>query len=249
MHKPLWQKRIVITRPEHQAATFCNKLSERGAIPIRFPTIRLEPISDNQHLHNTLERLSIYRWVLFTSVNGVAFTYRQLPAVLPSSLRVAAIGPATASALQRANIRCDLVPDEFIAEQIVESMGDVSGQNILLLRAEAARKALARQLQMRGAHVDEVAVYRTLPHRPAPSAFKALSIGVDVITFTSSSTAQFFARLPETLPPSRETALIACIGPITAMTARNLGYSIGVVARTYTTDGLLGALEHYFATP
>lgn len=246
MHSPLRGRRVVVTRPQAQASGFCAMLSAAGAIPIRFPTIRIVPMPDMTALDHALGRLGKYDWVIFTSVNGVAYTFDRLAMPLPASLRVAAIGPATERALAQHEVACDFVPSEFIADRIADGLGPVAGMHILLLRAEAARKTLAEHLSAGGAHVDDISVYRTVAHRPPPAAFRALEAGVDAITFTSSSTAQYFAALPETGRFGNSAPLVACIGPITAMTARRLGYTVDIVATDYTTDGLMRALaEHY----
>lgn len=254
MDKPLLSKRIVVTRPQAQAAGFCQKLADAGAIPIPFPTIRITAMPDTRRLDAALQRLHEYDWVVFTSVNGVAFCWDRLPATTsarwPASVQVAAIGPATAQALRDRGVVPDLVPDEFIAERIAEGLGDVAGQAVLLLRAEAARKTLAVRLVHRGAQVDEIPVYRTMLETPPPEAFAALDAGVDVLTFTSSSTVRHFAALvQDRAPRSVQQAMVACIGPITAETARSLGYDVATVADEYTTDGLLRALEKHFAEP
>ena len=250
--KPLWKKRIVVTRPQAQAASFCRKLAEAGAIPVRFPTIRITPMPDTQRLDAALRRLHDYAWIIFTSVNGVSYCWDRLAAVastrLPASLRMAAIGPATAQALRERHVEPDFVPAEFVAERIAEGLGDVAEQAVLLPRAEAARKTLATLLADQGARVDEIPAYRTLPEAPSPEAFAALEAGVDVLTFTSSSTVRHYATL--TAGRARrgaEDALVACIGPITAETARSLGYEVATVADEYTTDGLIRALERLFA--
>ncbi len=254
MDKPLLRKRIVVTRPQAQAAGFCQKLADAGAIQIRFPTLRIAPIPDTRRLDAALKRLSDYAWIVFTSVNGVAYCWDRLAVVastrLPASLRVAAIGPATAQALRDRQAVPDFVPAEFIAERIAEGLGDVAGQAILLPRAEDARKTLAVMLVDRGAQVDEIPVYRTTPEAPPPDAFAALDAGVDVLTFTSSSTVRHFVALVQNhAPPGVQEALVACIGPITAETARSLGYKVATVADEYTTDGLIRALENHFAAP
>ena len=254
MDKPLWKKRIVVTRPRAQAAGFCQKLADAGATPIRFPTIRITPMPDTQRLDAALKRLGDYAWIIFTSVNGVVYCWGRLAALaltpLPASLRVAAIGPATAQALRDRQIVPDFVPREFIAERIAEGLGDVAGQAVLLPRAESARKTLAAMLVEQGAQVDEIPVYRTVPEAPPPEAFAALDAGVDVLTFTSSSTVRHFAALVEDRAlRGLQEALVACIGPITAETARSLGYEVATVADEYTTDGLIRALENHFAEP
>ncbi len=151
-----------------------------------------------------------------------------------------AIGPATAEALRERGVSVYLVPGEYRAEAILDEIGSVAGQHILLPRADIARRELAEGLRARGAEVDEVDAYRTVMARPSPQAFDALRSGVDVITFTSSSTVRNFVTLTQGVDYGKP--LIACIGPITAGTAAGVGLHVDVVAEEYTMEGLLDAL-------
>ena len=247
--KPLAGKRVLVTRPRSQAAELCDKLAAQGAVPIVFPTIEIASLEDASQLDRAIRHLVQYHWIIFTSVNGVkAFWERLDPSGLtdPHGLpKVAAIGPATARALQAHGVTATLIPDEYIAEAIVAGIGDVQGRRILLPRADIAREALAIELQKRGAIVDEIAAYRTLPAQPDPGGLIELQRGVDVITFTSSSTVRNFAALVGRDDASPDT-IIACIGPITANTARELGWRVDVLASEYTMDGLVAALIQYF---
>ncbi len=246
--KPLVGKRILVTRPRAQSAELCDKLATQGAQPIVFPTIEIAPLADYTALDHAIRHLAQYQWIVFTSVNGVKAFWDRLDAVgagLMPTLRVAAIGPATASALQSHDVTVTLIPDEYVAEAIIESIGAVQGQHILLPRADIAREALAVELQKRGAIVDEIAAYRTRPAQPDPNGLSELQRGVDVITFTSSSTVRnFIALVGRDLIPSQ--AIVACIGPITANTARDLGLRVDIVAAEYTMDGLVAALVAHF---
>jgi uroporphyrinogen-III synthase len=250
---PLHGKRILVTRPRAQAADLCDKLSALGAYPIVLPTIKIAPLADTSLLDQAIRDLSQYRWLIFTSVNGVKAVWERLNLTGLEGLsgftgHIAAIGPATAQALEAHNITVTLIPDEYVAESIVEKIGDVRGQRILLPRADMAREALALALQKRGASVDEVAAYRTLTVAPDPVGLIELQRGVDVITFTSSSTVRNFLELVgrDSFPPS---TLIACIGPITAKTARELGLRVDIMATDYTMNGLVAALVDHFETP
>ncbi len=249
MSKPLSGKRVVVTRPRAQAAVLCRKLTAAGAVPIRFPTIRIAPMADIGPLDAAVAHLDGYDWVIFTSVNGVAYFWDRLAAghtTVPATTRLAAIGPATAQALKDKGCRPDFVPEEFVAERIAEGLGDVSGKRLLLPRAQSARPALAKLLVAAAATVDEIPTYRTLAESPNAEALADLEARVDVLTFTSSSTARYFAAiLGERAASIARGALIACIGPITAQTVRDLGFDVGLVAREYTTDGLIEALARH----
>lgn len=244
-------KRVLITRPRAQAEPFIDLLTSLGAYPVVFPTIEIAGPEDPALLDQAIAGLSAYHWVIFTSVNGVSTFWKRLVEMgfgsgVFDGIHVAAIGPATAQALVERGITPEFVPDEYIAEAILPGLGDVSGQRILLPRADIARKALVEALIKRGALPDEIAVYRTLPARPAPQALRELEQGVDIATFTSSSTVRnFFQVLGDRAAVLLRDALVACIGPVTAKTAQSLGLQVDVVAHDYTVDGLVEALlEH-----
>lgn len=160
---------------------------------------------------------------------------------------MAAIGPKTAAALTSGGIRVDFMPAEFIAEAIPPGLGQINGCKFLLLRADLARPDLAELIEAAGGVVDEVTAYRTVPVEPDPQGLNALRAGVDIITFTSSSTVRNFVASLEGsgLDPARlpGSPRIACIGPITARTALELGLPVDLVAEEYTIEGLIAALQ------
>ncbi len=243
-------RRVVVTRPEDQAEGLCSRLRALGAEPVEFPVIAIAPPEPGGPLDQALARLSSYDWLIFTSVNGVDCFWARLEALSAGPVRfpaarVAAIGPATAAALRQRGVWVSLVPDEYRAEAILDEIGDVAGQRILLPRADIARPALADGLRAKGAQVDEAPAYRTVPSAPSAAAFDALRAGVDVITFTSSSTVRnFIAQTAQAAGIiSTGDPLIACIGPVTAATARELGLRVDVVAKEYTMEGLVKALD------
>jgi len=250
--------KILITRPRAQADEFAEKLRAAGFEPIFFPVIEIQPIGNNIALDRALEKLNCYEWVVFTSVNAVeviALTAGAKLGALAQSkrgeglgVRFAAIGPKTAEALQACGITPDFVPDEYVAEAILPGLGDLKGKWILLPRAEIARKALPEAIVKAGGTAHEISVYKTLPTQPNPDGLAALKLGVDVVTFTSASSAENFVAIlrqnkldPLNLP---NNPLIACIGPITEQAARDEGFQNIVVAKKYTTEGLIEALTN-----
>lgn len=251
MNHPLAGKHIVITRPEAQAQEFVDLLRQAGALPVMFPTIQIAPLADSSQLDAVLGKVDNYDWVVFTSANGVRFVCDRLQTLgqslsVLSACQIAVIGPATAATLSHYGLQAALQPDEYIAESIFESLaqqGSLTGKRFLLLRADIARTTLRQQLIAAGAIVDEIPVYRTIRGEPDPTAYTQLRAGVDIITFTSSSTVRFFFEL---LGAEADTiaanVLIACIGPITAQTARSFGLNVGIVAEEYTVTGLMAAL-------
>jgi uroporphyrinogen-III synthase len=244
-------KRILITRPRAQADDFAARLRSAGFEPIFFPVIEIRPIEDNLALERALAKLECYDWVVFTSVNAVdvVFTYLNLAkGDRGVGGKFAAIGPKTAEALQAHGVTPDFVPDEYVAESILPGLGDLRGKWVLLPRAEIARKALPEAIAEAGGIPHEIAVYRTLPAQPEPDGLAALEAGVDFVTLTSPSTVQNFVALaqqkgldPLHLPGN---PVFACIGPITEQAAREEGLATIVVAKEYTTEGLIEAISH-----
>ncbi len=218
-------------------------LESRGAKVLEFPTIRIEPATDLRPLLQALNELDNFDRVIFTSVNGVMHTWQNLKHPWPDSVRVAAIGPATAAALRSRNVEPDFVPSEYVAEALASGLGSVRDQRILLPRASRARPALAELLRAGGAQVRTVTAYETHVNRPPEAAYAALADGTDAITFTSGSTVEGFATL---FPSPSAPVTAACIGPITAQVASRSGFEVAVIAKTYTTEGLVTALEDYF---
>ncbi|HET7012226.1 MAG TPA: uroporphyrinogen-III synthase [Anaerolineales bacterium] len=252
--KPLAGKRILVTRPAGRGGPLIGRLESLGARAISFPVIRIEPFADLSRLDRALARLETYDWVVFTSAQAVDITWARLPhpagAQQLAGRRLAAIGPATARCLEQHGLPPTLVPEEFVAEGLIDALGDVDGRHILLPRAEGARELLPRSLADRGAHVDEVPIYRAVPAKPDDGALDEIRHGIDAFTLTSPSTVRAFGSIlaVEGLDPLRlpgDPACV-CIGPITAAAATAAGYRPAVVAKVYTTDGLVDALCSYF---
>ena len=256
--RPLWGKRIIITRATEQAPELAERLAALGAATITLSTIQIVP-ADPAPLDAAIATCATgaYGWVILTSVNGVAAFADRLAANdldwRAVHARVAAIGPATAQALRVRGLRPDFIPTEYVAEAIAAEIGDVNGQRILLPRADIARPALAELLRAKGATVDEVAAYRTItPPLEAEAVTQALGEPrPDAITFTSSSTVHGFVQALDGQDPVAALAgmRIACIGPVTADTARGYGLTPDVVASTYTMEGLTAALQTAFILP
>ncbi|HMD80104.1 MAG TPA: uroporphyrinogen-III synthase [Anaerolineales bacterium] len=239
-------KRILVTRPRAQADSFVEGLRVARFEPIYFPVIEIRSVEDNSELDQALVQIKKYDWVVFTSVNGVEVVFDRLEKY--SSLpRVAAIGPKTADALKARGVIPDFIPEEYVAEAILPGLGDLRGKWVLLPRAEIARKALPEAIIKAGGIAHEIAVYKTLAIQPDAEGLAALKAGVDVITLTSPSTVQNFVAIakqngfnPLNLP---NNPLFACIGPITEQAAREEGLSNLVVAKEYTTEGLIQILS------
>lgn len=243
-------KRILVTRPRAQADEFADKLRSAGFEPVYFPVIEIKPVENNIALERALSKLNCYEWVVFTSVNAVEVVFdKYSELILKEGPRVkfAAIGPKTADALGRRGFTPDFVPEEFVAEAILPGLGDLLGKWVLLPRAEIARKELPAAIFDAGGVPHEITVYKTLPVQPDPDGLAALKSGVDVIAFTSASSVENFVAIlrqnkldPLNLP---NNPLFACIGPITEQAAREAGLFNLVVAKEYTTEGLIEAIR------
>lgn len=239
---PLFGKHLVVTRAPEQSGRLVEALEQQGAIVHRFPVLRFVDPPDLEKVYATLRRR--FDWVVLTSPNGVDFLVRHLDSArldlrTLGGARLAAIGTGTAARLERYHLRADLIPERFVAEGLVEALSqhDLKGQRILLPRAAVARDTLPRELTARGAEVEVLPTYVTLAPDPAPQ----LPPRVDLVLFTSSSTVSNFHTL------SGQSQLdCAAIGPITAATARELGYRVVVEADPHTIDGLVAAVSNFF---
>jgi len=249
---PLFGQRIVITRPREQAAGLAEMLRDLGAQPIEFPVIQIDPASDYGPLDRAIETLEDYDWLVFTSVNGVRAFFERL-ALSRRDLRglrakLAAIGPATREALERAHLKVDEVGDEFVAESLAAAIAkhSVAGAAVLLVRAAVAREFLPESLRDRGARVDVVEAYRTSPAAGLEERARELEAhSPDWITFTSSSTVDSFFAAVDAHKVS--AARLASIGPVTSArlrsaTAQKPALEPTVEAQEYTVEGLLHAI-------
>jgi uroporphyrinogen-III synthase len=243
--------KVLITRPRAQADDFAEKMRYAGFEPIFFPVIEIQPIGNNVALERALEKLNCYEWVVFTSVNAVDVVFNEHSVFFlkeNAGVRFAAIGPKTAEALRKYSIEPDFVPEEYVAEAILPGLGDLQGKWVLLPRAEIARQVLPEAIANAGGIAHEIIVYQTLPAQVDEDGLSALKTGVDVITFTSASTVENFWAVtrqhnldPLNLP---NNPLVACIGPITEQAAKEAGFQNLVVAKEYTTDGLIEAITN-----
>jgi uroporphyrinogen III methyltransferase/synthase len=256
---PLAGKRILITRARDQSAQFATHLRALGAEVIKFPTIEIVPPASWKELNRAIDQLKSYDWLIFTSANGVNFFWERLKEKVkdhpfPSSLKVCAIGPATAYQLKEKEIRVDYTPKEFIAEAILEGFEKmkIKGKRILLARAKVARDVIPKGLRKMGAEVDVVEVYRTVKPKGGAKRLKQLLTDgrINTITFTSSSTVNHFAELlkKEDLKKLLEGIVIACIGPVTARAAKGWGMRVQIQPKEYTIPGLTQAIVKYFST-
>jgi uroporphyrinogen III methyltransferase/synthase len=258
--RPLFGKRILVTRSREQAGELVELLEELGADPVEAPAIRIAPPEDAAALDDACARAGEYDWIVFTSINGVDHFMRRLLAIADvrslKDARICAIGPATSERLARFGIRVDLMPAEYRAEGIVRALNEVdelAGRRFLLPRADLAREVLADELRAAGAEVTEVTAYRTLPARDEQTGdadvYKMLlEKQIDVVTFTSASTVRNFVKLLGAEPAADllRSTVVASIGPVTAEAAQQLGIETHIMPREYTVPGLVRAIVEYF---
>lgn len=253
---PLKGKRVLITRPQHQAKGFEQEIESRGGIPILAPAIEVVPPADPKPLRDALSRLLEFDWVLFTSKNGVLRVVDEMEkqGVSDSELasrKLGAIGPATAEVLAEEVRAPDLMPEEYVSEAFLESIGEVEGLRFLLPRADIARADLRVGLSARGAIVTEVSAY-AVRLTDDSSLIRQLadldeSKRPDYLTVTSSSTVRGIQQLLERAGKKNwfYEIPIASIGPITSRTVRELGVEPTIESKEYTVAGLTAALERY----
>jgi uroporphyrinogen-III synthase len=259
---PLAGLRIVVGRARHQASALSSGLRELGAEVIEIPFIEIRKPRSYQPLDIALKNLQDYDWLILTSVNGADALWKRIRKLRLTKrhfkhLKVAAIGPATKKAIEKRGIKVNVVPEEYVAESVVESLRDqVAGKRVLLARARVARDVIPRELRKLGAKVDVVAAYETVIPRSSLTRLRAIlknsNRRPDVITFTSSSTVRNFANLtgknvrrgrprPRKASPLDDVRFVS-IGPVTSSTLRELGLPVDLEAKEYTIPGLINAI-------
>jgi len=245
--RPLFGRRVMVTRPAEQIGTVAEQLAELGAEVIVQPAIQISDPPDWQPVDDALERLESYDWLAFSSVNGVRYLLRRLLASRADlrrlgGVRLAAIGPGTADALADFHLKADMVPQEFRAESLATALAaDARGKRFLLARASRGREVLAEQLRSAGALVDQVVVYSSTDvTSPDEDAKKHLASGsIDWLLVTSSAIARSLVAM---FGPDLEKTHLASISPVTSATLRELGHEPAVEAQTYTMSGVIEAI-------
>ena len=252
----LFGKRVLITRSRSQASRLRTLLEQAGANAVELPTIQIGPLKDFAELDATLAALQDFQWVIFTSANAVESVFERLElqgkdARALAGTTVGAIGPATAQALANRGITADFVPSRPVSEVVLKELSgrDWQGVSVLLPSADIGRDELEKGLTGMGAKVNRLAAYRNVPVEGVGGLAKqAFLDGVDIVTFTSSSTVRNLVEMLDGDRAGLDSSFIACIGPVTAATARELGLRVDLEASEHTVEGLVEALTSHFAT-
>lgn len=260
---PLEGLRVVVTRPRDQAQELANELEAAGAVPIVFPLIRIEAAADPEPLHRAAARAGSYDWIVFTSANGVLRFWEALEAAGGRAedlvgVRFACVGPATRRVLEEHGVKAEAMPSRYLGAEVAESLTrahcaahagacserPLDGVRILLPLAAGAAEVLERDLRERGAAVERVEAYRSVPDAEGAAGLRRFLAGddVDVVTFTSPSAVDAFV---DEVGVDLGNVLVAVIGPVTAAAARRRGLRVGVEAREYTVQGFVKALVQH----
>lgn len=255
--KPLFGKRVLVTRALEQAGDFAKVLERHGAEPISFPTIKTVAPPSWKSLDSAIKKLSSYDWAIFTSVNGVKYFFERLYKLDKDirelkGVKICAIGPMTEKAIRNLGIKVDLTPKEYRAEAVLDALGKrrIKGKKFLLARAMEAREIIPTEIKKLGGRIDVAPAYKTIrPKKEADVLRKLLTEGrVDIVTFTSSSTVTNFAAMfgKKELPGLLKGVKVACIGPITADTAKEYGLKVDIMPKDYTIPALTAAMADYY---
>jgi uroporphyrinogen III methyltransferase/synthase len=256
--RPLFGKKVVVTRSRNQASELSRALRRSGAEVRELPSICISPAEDLSGLDRQLEHLDTFSWIVFTSVNGVEVFFSRIEragqdARALSGVKVAVIGEQTADRLRKHGIRADLVPERFTSEAVLarftELKEDYRGERFLFPGSEISGELLPAGLEEMGAEVVRLPVYRNrVPDYSAEEVDEVFENNPDLVTFTSSSTVNHLAEILQSCGRANYLKAIrgACIGPVTAETARKRGIPVILEASPHSIDGLVSAIEHHF---
>ena len=255
--KPLFRKRVLVTRASGQAKELVQSLSHYGAEPVEYPTIQIIAVPDFSDLDQALKDITSYDWLIFTSANAVKFFFERLTSLRKDArtlagIEIAVIGEKTRDALKKRNVEADLVSEEAVAEGLVEAFSnmDLFGKHFLIPRAREAREVLPEALRKKGGVVDIVEVYQTvIPDGDRDWLVKKFkNKEIDVVTFTSASTVRNFFEMIDAPVAQKllEGVVLVSIGPITQQEVENFGMKIQVLPQEQTVESMVEALVHYF---
>jgi uroporphyrinogen III methyltransferase/synthase len=259
--RPLFGKRILVTRPRDQAEELAQRLEGMGAEAIIAPLIRIVPPEDYGPLDTACANAGSFDWIIFSSGNAVDVFMQRLHGLgrdlrALAGARVCAVGVATAERLARYGLRVDVIPAEYRGEAVVSALGerhDLAGRKVLLPRADIGREVIAEELRKRGADVTEVVAYRTvvaeIDREGEPDIYRMLlDKRIDVVTFTSASAVRTFVKVMGAEPAADllRTTVVASIGPVTAEAAAQVGIKTTILPAQYTVASLVEAIVEHF---
>lgn len=245
-------KRVLVTRAREQASVLVEKIEEMGGEAIEFPTIRIAEPDDYSHFDSVLKSIQSFKWIVFTSVNGVKLFFKRMRSKGIdirglSGVKVCAVGQATKAELNNLGLLVDYMPEKYTTDSLLKGMLELAkpGEKLLLARADIANPVLSEELKKQGIQVEDLTVYRTVPESSGREEIVSmLNKGkIDFITFTSSSTVRnFVSSIGQDSLEKVSAAKVVCIGPVTANTAEEMGINVSAVANVYTIDGLVEKL-------
>lgn len=255
--KPLFGKRIVVTRSRDQASVFAEMLIDRGARTIEFPTIDVVPPTSWEELDAAIMTVESYAWIIFTSANAIRFFMERLRHLnkdlrMLKGVNICVVGPKTAEALESYGLKPDLIPSEFKAEGVIAALGGtkVRGHKFLIPRAKVARELIPDKLREQGAEVTVATAYENI--RPAADLERVYKLftekKISSVTFTSSSTVHNFVEIlgQKEYKTLMQGVTIACIGPVTAKTAQDYGMKTDIMPTDYTIPALVDAMVSFY---
>jgi len=255
--KPLFGKRVVVTRSRDQASVFAELLIDQGATPIEFPSIDVVPPASWAELDAALDGLATYHWIIFTSANAITFFFdrlreRGMDIRSLHANKICVVGPKTAEALEKFSLKADLIPQEFKAEGVLAALGgeQVKGLRFLIPRAKVARELIPDKLREKGAEVTVATAYENV--RPATDVDRVRKLfeekRIAAVTFTSSSTVNNFVEMlgQKEYIQLVNGVTVACIGPVTAKTAEEYGMKADIMPKDYTIPALVEAMVEYY---
>jgi len=261
-NQPLSGCRVVVTRARKQAGALSSSLKELGCEVMEIPFIEIHKPSSYKPLDTALRNLAEYDWLILTSVNGVEAVFERMKKLkvagsVLAQLKIAAIGPATKSAIEKPGLTVAAAPNEYVAESVVNMLQtQVKGKRVLLVRAKIARDVIPRELRKAGAIVDVIEAYETVAPKSSERKLRAVLKGdrkPHAITFTSSSTVKNFvgllglqsARAAMKKRAPNHGVHTASIGPVTSATLREFGLPVDIEAKSYDIPGLVAAIVEY----
>ncbi len=244
-------KKILVTRPAAQAKALIEQLESKNAKVICIPTIAIEPITDYTEIDRKISELSNYDWLIFTSANGVFYFFQRLQYLdgAITDTKIAVVGEKTAKKVQQFGYKVDAMPEKYVAENILEELGEVKNKKILMPVGNIARQELQTLLRKNNAQIDELVMYNTVNKKLTQEERKSIfESGIDYLTFMSPSAALSFATSIGEENMNQINAQVVCIGPKTAEGVKDLGFKNILIAEKHTTEGIVKTITNHLSS-